>query len=267
MYELALCAGIGGISLGLKRAGFRTVCYVERNPYRVAVLKARISDEMLDDAPIWDDVTTFNGKRWRGYVDIVSAGFPCQPFSQGGDMLGEEDERYLWPAIYQVIRDVRPAFIFLENVPGLLKSRNKRPAPISRIFADLAALRYDAEWHSITASAFGYPHERERVFVIAYPCQAGRPCILSGDIRYRVQDSRLPKRSTPKSLGALRDLIPQLEERLGEPAIFGSNDGLSCQLERLEAIGEAVVPDIAEHIGRCIKGAQLMTALGQEASA
>src|SRR5581483_3896314 len=109
MYELALCAGIGGISLGLQRTGrIRTVCYVEKDDYRSQVLIQRMRDGWLDDAPIWDDVTTFNGEPWCGRVDIISAGFPCQPFSTAGKQLAEQDKRHLWPDICRIIRQVRP---------------------------------------------------------------------------------------------------------------------------------------------------------------
>ena len=100
--------------------GLNTVCYVEQNLYRVEVLKARIRDGYLDNAPIWDDVRTFDGRPWFGLVDIISAGFPCQPYSGAGDKLGADDPRNLWPSIFQIICEVRPRYILLENVTNLL---------------------------------------------------------------------------------------------------------------------------------------------------
>lgn len=119
---LGLCAGIGGLELGLKLAipGSRLVGIVERDAYCAAVLVARMEDKALDQAPVWDDLATFDGAPWRGAVDIVTSGFPCQPISSAGKRLGTDDERWLWPEIVRVIRDVGPRIIFLENVPTLI---------------------------------------------------------------------------------------------------------------------------------------------------
>ena len=121
---ISLFSGIGGIDLGLKLAmpTYRTVCYVEREPYCVEVLKARIGDGCIDDAPIWDDVRTFNGRPWTGRVDIVAGGFPCQDLSCAGKRAGLECERSgLWFEMLRIVGEVRPRFVFMENVPGILK--------------------------------------------------------------------------------------------------------------------------------------------------
>lgn len=249
MYELAVCAGIGGISLGLQRAGYRTICYIEKDAYRAEVLKSRIRDGLLDDAPIWDDIITFDGQPWCGLVDILSMGLPCQPFSLAGDMLGEQDERYLWPHALRLICQIRPRFILMENVPGILMAVDGQPAPLSRIFADLAALRYDAEWMCNTAAAFGLPHQRERVFIVASPCQGRWQRLLCLNLPDSLQAHYHRKGQASNPLDSVLALVPQVEQRMGEPSVFRSNDGLSNQLERLEAVGEAVVPQIAEYIG------------------
>ncbi len=125
--ELALCAGIGGISLGFKRARLaRTVCHVEWDQFCARVLQSRMADGRLDDAPIWDDVRTFDGKPWRGRVDVLSAGFPCQPFSQAGEQRGTADERHLWPDVIRIIREVGPGVVVLENVAGLASNDDGR---------------------------------------------------------------------------------------------------------------------------------------------
>ncbi len=118
---LALCAGVGGLELGLALAnpGYRSVGYVERESYATAILVARMGEQALDPAPVWDDLTTFDGRPWRGKVDLISAGFPCQPFSAAGKQKGTDDERWLWPDIARIIREVQPGYVFLENVPGL----------------------------------------------------------------------------------------------------------------------------------------------------
>lgn len=253
---LSLCSGIGGIDLGLQRAGIRTTCYVEHDAYRIQVLIARMQDGSLDEAPIWDDLTTFDGKPWRGCVDIVSAGFPCQPFSVAGDMRGEEDKRYLWPHIFRIICDVRPHYVLLENVPGLLMAAENRPAPMGKILADLAQGGYDAEWDVLPAAAFGASHLRERVFVVAYPSQGRWQRVLCRDLQDRIQAHLHGTWQTPIALASVWDRLSSLEQSLGEPSVLGTPDGFTYQMERLAAIGETVLPRIAEYLGMCILQAQ-----------
>jgi DNA (cytosine-5)-methyltransferase 1 len=162
---MALCAGAGGLELGLRLAlgdRYRSVVYVEREAYAAAALVARMDDEALDRAPIWDDLTTIDAGQWRGVVDLVTAGFPCQPWSVAGKRQGTADDRWLWPAIARIIRDVQPELVFIENVPGLLRHG------LALVLEDLAALGFDAEWGSFRARDIGAPHKRDRVFVLAY---------------------------------------------------------------------------------------------------
>lgn len=161
---LELCAGYGGFSLGFKLAGVpvRTVAHVERDAYAAATLVARMEDQTLDQAPIWSDLTTFDGRAWRGRVDLITAGFPCQPFSAAGQRRGVDDDRWLWPAIGRIIRDVGPRFVFLENVPGLVRHG------LPYVLADLASLGFDAEWGLLSASTVGAPHKRERFWLLAH---------------------------------------------------------------------------------------------------
>ncbi len=253
MNELALCAGIGGLSLGLQRSGIRTVCYVERNLYRVKVLVQRIKDGCLHDAPIWDDVTTFDGRPWSGRVSLISGGFPCQPFTTSGAMSGSSDKRYLWPDIARIICDVRPQLILLENVQGLLVSGADRGlAPIASVLGDLAEIGYDAIWNIIPASRFGAVHARERVFIIAYTTE-GRWGRVGSDIQQSLQ-SYLPKERKKASspVASVWDHISQIEQRLGEPSVCGSDDGIASRVDRLESIGEAVYVPIAEYLGKCL---------------
>lgn len=161
--ELALFAGAGGGLLGSKLLGWQTVCYVEWDKYAIEVLKARIRDGYLDDAPIWDDAKNFDGHPWAGCVDIITAGFPCQPWSGAGKRLGELDKRNLWPDTLRIVREVRPEWILLENVARLLSN-----AYIRRIFADLAEVGYDARWDCISAAAIGAPHRRDRLWIVAH---------------------------------------------------------------------------------------------------
>jgi len=163
MRALCLCDGYGGFELGLRAAGtnLRTVARVERDSYAAAVLVARMEETRLDQAPIWDDLTTFDGAAWRGCVDIITAGFPCQPFSAAGQRKGTDDDRWLWPAIGRIIRDVGPSFVFLENAPGLVR------AGLPHALADLADLGFDAEWGLLSASDVGAPHQRQRFWLVA----------------------------------------------------------------------------------------------------
>lgn len=163
--ELALFAGAGGGLLASRwLLGHRVVCYVERDPYCVRVLRARIADGLIDDAPIWDDVRTFDGRPWRGLVDVVSAGFPCQPFSAAGKRHAGDDERNGWPDTIRVLREVRPALAFLENVPGLLAGSH---GYFGRVLGDLAESGFDAEWGVLSAGGVGAPHKRARLWIVA----------------------------------------------------------------------------------------------------
>ncbi|MGO9613407.1 MAG: DNA cytosine methyltransferase [Dissulfurispiraceae bacterium] len=164
MNELHLFAGAGGGILGGILLGHTTVCAVEIEPYCRKVLLQRQRDGILPKFPIWDDVRTFDGKPWRGLVDIVCAGFPCQPFSVAGKRRGESDERNMWPETIRLIREIRPQYAFLENVPGLLAHKY-----IQRIFGDLAEARYDAKWCVLGADDCGASHRRKRLWILAYP--------------------------------------------------------------------------------------------------
>lgn len=162
---LALCAGIGGIELGLRMAlgdAYRTVCYSEIEAFAASVLEARIKDGLLCDAPIWSDLKTFDSSRWRGRVDIVTGGFPCQPWSLAGRRKGTEDPRHLWPYFVQHIRAIGPRFVFCENVPGLLT------VGFEQVCQDLSTMGYSVEAGIYSAAEQGAPHLRKRIFFLAY---------------------------------------------------------------------------------------------------
>jgi site-specific DNA-cytosine methylase len=161
--SLALCAGIGGLDIGVKlaRPDHRLVGVVERQAYCAAVLVARMADSSVDQAPIWDDIRTFDPAPWRGAVDLVTAGFPCQPVSVAGKRLAQLDERWLWPEVWRVTRGVGSRFLFVENVPGLIS------AGLTDILSDLASGGWDAEWDCVSAASVGAPHLRDRFFLLA----------------------------------------------------------------------------------------------------
>ena len=162
MNELALFAGAGGGILGGHLLGWRTVCAVEWEFYPASILCARQNDGFLPSFPIWDDVQTFDGKPWRGIVDVVSGGFPCQDISAAGKGGGIEAERSgMWKHMARIIGEVRPKYAFVENSP-MLTSRG-----LGTVLADLASLGFDAEWGVLSAADVGANHKRERIWICA----------------------------------------------------------------------------------------------------
>jgi len=160
--ELALFAGAGGGILGGKLLGWRTVCAVEWEPYPASVLCARQNDGLLPPFPIWDDVQTFDGKPWRGIVDVISGGFPCQDISAAGKGAGIDGERSgMWGHMARVVGEVRPRFVFVENSP-MLVTRG-----LERVLGDLTALGYDAKWTVMGAADVGANHQRDRIWIFA----------------------------------------------------------------------------------------------------
>jgi DNA (cytosine-5)-methyltransferase 1 len=163
MNELALFAGSGGGILGGQMLGWETVCAVEIEPYPASVLVARQNDGLLPPFPIWDDVCTFDGRPWRGIVDVVSGGFPCQDISSAGAGAGITGERSgLWKEFARIICEVRPRFAFVENSP-MLTVRG-----LDVVLGDLASMGYDARWGVLGARDVGAPHKRDRIWIVAH---------------------------------------------------------------------------------------------------
>jgi DNA (cytosine-5)-methyltransferase 1 len=159
---LDLFSGIGGIALALK-PWIRPVVYCEIERHAQGVLLSRMADGSLPTAPIWDDVRTFDGRPWRGRIDIISGGFPCQDLSVAGDGKGLEGERSgLFFEIVRLTREIRPRFLFLENVPALAVRG------LDRVLLELTALGYDARWTIVSAAEVGAPHRRERIWILAH---------------------------------------------------------------------------------------------------
>ena len=160
MNELALFAGAGGGILGGHLLGWRTVCAVEWEHYPASVLCARQNDGLLPPFPIWDDVKTFDGRPWRGIVDVVSGGFPCQDISAAGKGVGIDGERSgMWREMARIIREVRPRFVFVENSP-MLTSRG-----LGAVLGDLASMGFDAKWGVLGANDIGANHQRDRIWI------------------------------------------------------------------------------------------------------
>ena len=162
--HVSLCAGYGGIDLGLKRAipSLRTIAFSEIEAFACANLVAKMEAGLLDPAPIWSNLKTFPWDSFRGKVDILSGGYPCQPFSAAGKRLGAEDPRHLWPSIADGIARMRPRMCFFENVEGHIS------LGLRDVIEDLGRLGYRTTWGIFSASEVGAPHQRKRVFIFAY---------------------------------------------------------------------------------------------------
>jgi DNA-cytosine methyltransferase len=175
--HISLCTGYGGIDLGLKRIirGLRTIAYSEIEGYAVANLVQKIEAGHLDAAPIWTNLKTFPYADFYRKVDIISGGFPCQPFSQAGQKDGDSDPRHLWPYIKRGIELTRPALVFLENVQGILSAKlrgthweDEEGTPVLlHIFRQLERVGYKPTAGIFSACEVGAPHQRKRVFILA----------------------------------------------------------------------------------------------------
>lgn len=161
---LSLCAGVGGLDLGIRVAqpNARAVCFVEIEAFACEILATRMEDKTMDEAPVWTDLRSFNGKPWRGIVDCLTAGYPCQPFSVAGKQKGKDDPRHLWPDVYRIVREVRPRLCFFENVPGHLR------LGFEQVHDDLQRLGYRVKAGLFSAEEVGASHKRERLFILAY---------------------------------------------------------------------------------------------------
>ena len=162
MNELALFAGAGGGILAGHLLGWRTVAAVEIEDYPRRVLLQRQADGFLPRFPIWDDIRTFDGKPWRGKVDVITGGFPCQDISAAGKGVGLDGERSgLWGEMARVICEVRPSYAFIENSP-MLTIRG-----LDRVLCDLAKMGFDAQWGVLGAADVGAKHQRDRIWIVA----------------------------------------------------------------------------------------------------
>jgi DNA (cytosine-5)-methyltransferase 1 len=284
----SLFTGIGGIDLGLERAGFRVAWMCERDEYCQRVLAKH-----WPDVPIYDDATNLPDDVER--VDVLTAGFPCQPVSYAGRRNAQDDERWLWPHVENIIRALRPRGVLLENVPGLFT------AGFDDVIGGLAACGYDAEWDCIPAAAVGAPHRRDRVFVIAAPYEVAtggdingwpnpmedtsgprshrtvggelaQPAGLKGHadaagpcgsrdseaMAYAASERRSGSRQLVQRGNATQDATRETGLSLAsrerrqwppEPDVGRVADGVPNRVDRLRALGNAVVPQVAEYVG------------------
>jgi len=226
MNELALFAGAGGGILGGKLLGWRTVCAVEWEPYPASVLCARQNDGLLETFPIWDDVQTFDGKPWRGIVDVVSGGFPCQDISSQGKGDGLDGERSgMWREMARVVGEVRPRFVFVENSPMLINRG------LERVLGDLTKMGYDCKWTVMGASDIGANHKRDRIWIVGD----------SNSMRLQ-RDNKHIQFHFPKEAIQRFDWWQGDWDDLPKPYYIRSNDGVAARVDRLKAIGNGQVP-------------------------
>ena len=232
MNELALFAGAGGGILGGKLLGWRTVCAVEIEPYARAVLMARQDDGNLPAFPIWDDVRSFDGRPWRGVVDIVTGGFPCQDISVAGEGDGLDGERSgLWREMRRIVGEVGPRYILVENSPALTVRG------LGTVLGDLAAMGYDARWGVLGAHHAGAPHKRERIWIVANATKSSGdprlgpeqwPCAIWGET------------DEERTEGYFRIRV-ETESMLARVA-----DGVAHRVDRLIALGNGQVPAVVK---------------------
>jgi DNA (cytosine-5)-methyltransferase 1 len=259
----SLFAGVGGIDRGMELAGWECRWQVENDPYCTRVL-----EKHWPDVKRYGDIRTLDPHELER-VDCIVGGFPCQPVSWAGRRKGQKDERWLWPEFYRVISGLRPRYVLVENVPGLLNGREN----FGRVLEDLAESGYDGEWACIPAAAVGAPHLRYRLFVVAYShvprlqrdvSEEPRP---ETDLRRRSPDTRTPDLADAESNGWEQGRAREAEqfrifgggsfERDSywevEPDVGRVVDGVPARVDRLRVLGNAVVPQVARWLGLQIR--------------
>lgn len=238
MRHLGLFEGIGGFSLAARWAGFETLAWVEINSFCQSVLKKH-----FPNAKGHSDIKEFDGTKWKGKIDLLTGGFPCQPFSVAGKREGTKDDRYLWEEMFRIIREVQPSWIVGENVAGLASMDNGKT--LEKILLSLEGEGYQVQTFNIPACSIGAWHKRERLWIIA------------NHIRKRAKRLRTKKiqEFTPISWGKDVGRFEELFQRsdIPSPLICRNDDGFSRRVDRLRALGNAIVPQVAFEIFKAIQ--------------
>jgi DNA (cytosine-5)-methyltransferase 1 len=229
MNGLSLFSGIGGLDVAL--SGYvRAIAYCEIDPYCQGVLLSRIANGNLGNAPIWDDVRSLDGKEFLNSIDIIYAGFPCQDISIAANGKGLEGERSgLFFEIVRLSKDIKPKFIFLENVPAITTRGGLQ------VVREITEMGYDCRWYIISAASIGALHKRERWFLLA---NSRCKCKRSED-----QSERTPFHTS--RCGGFWET---------EPSVGRVVDGLPYRLERIRALGNSVVPQQAKEAFEILMG-------------
>ena len=242
---LSLCTGYGGIERGLERVfgGVTVLTHVEIEAFAVANLVNKMETGRMVPAPIWTDLKTFKPGLFRGIVDILTGGYPCQPFSAAGKRRGSEDERHLWPFVRETIRACQPGWVFLENVEGHLSKG------IAEVLTDLEEMAYQPECGVFSAAEVGAPHQRKRVFILANSGSKG----LQGGKRRAAHAESTPAYGSVTQRSDLWPARPgESQHEWEEPRVTtqsslgGTVNGLTSRIDRLRLLGNGVVPQTAE---------------------
>ena len=234
MRVLDLFSGIGGFSLGLERAGMTTVAFCEQDAFCQKVLAKH-----WPDIPIHDDVRTLEPDH-VGPIDLVCGGFPCQPFSLAGKRKGDQDDRDLWPEMYRLVKGIRPRWVCGENVTGLISMG------LDRVLSDLESIGYAVQPFVIPACAVDARHRRDRVWIVA---NARSEQHQNGCVEERRPPSE--KLSRPQQNGG--PCGPSDSRRWPpESGVCRVAHGVPKRVDRLRSLGNAVVPQVVERIGRAV---------------
>ena len=236
----SLFSGIGGFDLAAEWMGWENVFHCEWNEYCRKILKKH-----WPKSEAYGDITKTCFKKWRNIIDVISGGFPCQPFSLAGDREGEKDERYLWPEMFRAFDEIRPMWGVGENVPGIIDSEFS----ITAIKNDLASIGYSVLPIKIQASLMGTNHQRERIWFIAYSNSNG------------MEGRRIPKNSKKdrqRRESSQATLFNQKEFTRGysdksESELIRADDGVPNWMDRVAACGNAIVPQVAYQIFKTIE--------------
>ena len=232
--ELALFSGAGGGILGGKLLGWRTVCAVEWEPYPASVLCARQNDGLLPHFPIWDDVQTFDGRPWKGIVDVVSGGFPCQDISAAGGGAGITGTRSgMWTHMARIISQIRPKYAFVEN-SSMLTVRG-----LGTVLGDLSEIGYDCKWLVMGAADVGAHHQRDRIWIVAK--QMGNTDSL-GQPRQGQHEQPVNSETNSHWQANIIEPIGRSKFWETEPNVGRVAHGVAARVDRLKAIGNGQVP-------------------------
>ena len=237
MKVLDLCSGIGGFSLGLERAGMETVAFCEVDKKCRKILKKH-----WPDVPIFNDIYDLKGDEFE-QPRLICAGMPCQPFSVAGIRLGKDDDRYVWPEVFRLVEAIKPDWCVFENVVGLLNMG------IEIMLADLESAGYSFQVFNIPACAVDAPHERQRIFIIANSNREG----LEGR-----QEAINTERQRQWTLGSCDSLAVPRRGWLPGTGIRGVDDGISRRMYRIKMLGNSIVPQLVEVLGRAILATEIL---------
>ena len=234
MKSIELFAGIGGISLAAEWAGIETVAFCEQDPFCQKVL-----NEHWPNVPIFDDVKTINRQALEergvitkgGTIDIISGGYPCQGESAIGKREGDKDERWLWPEMFRLTKELRPTWVVGENVAGHITMG------LDTVLADLESENYQARPFVLPAISVRAPHQRYRVFVVAH---SGRKSESQTDQEVSAFGSK--RNAWDDSSRGIRKIVPGEYWETHKPGVPGMDDGVPDRMDRSKALGNAVVP-------------------------